>query len=101
MKITFSQSDKVLERAWSVIHAYSSKGPILSFFQDSNKSNRVLRREKLELMSVRLVTKLIDHPKHENCFALKIKGKRNRLLFDCDSRLVRLLHGICLLFYLY
>ena len=63
----------------------------MSFFQDSKKANRVLRREKLELMSVRLLTKMVDHPKHQNCFTLKVKNKRNRLLFVCDSRLVTVL----------
>ena len=68
-----------------MLHATSSKGPLLSFYQDNHKELRVLRREKIELLTVRMVTRMLDNPKHSNCFTLKIKGKRNRTLFDCDS----------------
>lgn len=76
----------MLERAWGVMHAKSAKGPLLSFYQDNHKETRVLRRDKVELLNVRGLTKLSNHPKHSHCFTLKMKGKRNRFLFDCDDR---------------
>jgi hypothetical protein len=83
--LTKQKPDKVLERAWGVLHAKSPKGPLLSFFQDNHKQTRVLRRDKVELFNIRGITKLFGHPKHANCFTIKIKGKRNRLLFNCDQ----------------
>ena len=85
-----SQPDKVLERAWSVMHAKTPKGPMMSFYQDNRKENRVLKRDKVDLLSTREITKLFGHPKHGHCFTLKMKGKRNRFLFDCDSKSVKL-----------
>ncbi|XP_019855382.1 PREDICTED: tyrosine-protein kinase Abl-like [Amphimedon queenslandica] len=79
--------DKVLERAWCVFHSKTSKGPTISFFQDNRKEVRVLKRDKVDLLSVREITKIFGHPKHANCFTLKNKGKRNRFLFDCDSNI--------------
>ena len=96
--VSCTQPDRVLERAWGVLHATSSKGPLLSFYQDNHKELRVLRREKIELLTVRMVTRILDNPKHSNCFTLKIKGKRNRTLFDCDSKWVPC---ICLYIYMY
>ena len=85
-----SQPDKVLERAWSVMHAKTPKGPMMNFYQDNRKENRVLKRDKVDLLSTRELTKLFGHPKHGHCFTLKMKGKRNRFLFDCDSKSVKL-----------
>ena len=85
---TFLQPDKALERTWAVIHGQSSKGPLLSFYQDQHKETRVLRREKVELLMVRAITRLLQHPKHPHCFTLKLKGRRNRFLFNCDTRYV-------------
>ena len=47
---------------------------------------QVLKREKVEVMLVRVITKMVDHPRHAFCFTLKLKGKRNRLLFNCDTQ---------------
>ena len=76
--------NKQLERAWAVIHQFSSKGPFISFYQDNRKETRVMKREKIDLFYTKAITRMMDHPKHPHCFTLKFKGSKC-LLFNLDT----------------
>ena len=80
------QPNKQLERGWAVIYNTSnpSKVPSIAFFVDNRKEKSVMKREKIDLASVRGVTRMIDHPKHPHCFTLKMKGSK-QLILNADS----------------
>ena len=80
----YVQPDKQLDRAWAVLHQFSSKGPIITFYQDNRRESRVMKREKIELYHVREITRMMDHPKHPHCFTLKFKGSK-RVLLNADN----------------
>ena len=77
---THTQPNKQLDRAWAVLHQFSSKGPFISFYQDNRRETRVMKREKIDLFYTKAITRMMDHPKHPHCFALKFKGSKCLLL---------------------
>lgn len=78
------QPDKPIDRGWAVLHQFSSKGPIITFYQDNRKENKVMRKEKVELIGVLEVTRMVGHPKYPHGFALKYKGSK-RMLLNADT----------------
>ena len=76
--------NKQLERAWAVLHQFSSKGPFISFYQGNRKETRVVKRERIDLFYTKAITRMMDHPKHPHCFTLKFKGSKC-LLFNLDT----------------
>jgi len=43
-----------------------------------------MKKEKLELHTIREIAKVIDHPKHPFSISIKCKGNK-RLLLHCDK----------------
>ena len=56
----------------------------LPHFQDNLKETRVMKREKIELLTVKGITQVTRHPKQPHSFALKFKGAK-KIVLNCDS----------------
>ena len=59
----------------------------LSSLQDNLKESRVMKKDKIELLTVRSITQLTRHPKQPHSFTLKFKGSK-RIILNCDTELV-------------
>ena len=76
----------MLERGWAAVPNLinPSKLPSISFYMDNRKEKSVMKREKIDLGSVRGISRLFNHPKHPHSFSLKLKGSR-KLILNADS----------------
>ena len=52
--------------------------------QDNLKETKVMKREKIELLTVRAITQVTCHPKQPHSFGLKFKGAK-KIVMNCDS----------------
>ena len=61
--------------------------PLSSPSQDNLKESKVMKKDKIELLTVRSITQLTRHPKQPHSFTLKFKGSK-RIILNCDTELV-------------
>ena len=52
--------------------------------KDNLKETKVMKREKIELLTVRAITQIGRHPKQPHSFALKLKGAK-KIVLNCDT----------------
>ena len=80
------QPDRKMDRGWAVIRNvdHPSKSPCIVFYQDNLREKTIMKKEKIELATVRCVTQIFNHPKHPNSFCLRMKGSK-RLILNADN----------------